>query len=235
MCLNGNKKIEEINEKIEDNVNQIVVAGKFKRPAKHFDLETLKGALDKCKDAPKLDVNSVMEATRRAARSLLKQNEAYAKGHTNSKEYDNMMIALTYVSNWGTDLDTAKNVSDAPKTYDEALERLKESCKVYVEEKDKQRRPFPTKLRYFRYEFAGAIDALADLTKENLKDVTLSEKEADSWNKYFETRGRSPIAKEQNKEQSKDQFVEQSKETVKEEKQVEEPVLEDDDIDFAFN
>lgn len=231
----NNKKIEEINEKIEDNANQIVVAGKFKRPAKHFDLATLKDALDKCNNAPKLDVNSVMEATRRAARSLLKQNEAYAKGHSNSKEFDNMMIALSYVSNWGTDLDTAKNVSDAPKTYDEALDRLKESCRVYVEEKDKQRRPFPTKLRYFRYEFAGAIDALADLTKENLKDITLSEKEADSWNKYFETRGRSPIAKEQNKEQSKDQFVEQNKETVKEEKQVEEPVLEDDDIDFAFN
>lgn len=235
----NNEKIEEINEKIKDNAEQILVAGKLKRPAKHFDLATLKDALDKCNDAPNLDMQSVMEATRSAARSLLKQNEAFAKGHTNSIEFNNMMIELSYVTNWGTDLDTAKNVPGAPKTYDEALDRLKESCRVYVEEKDKQRRPFPSKLRYFRYEFAGAIEALADLTKENLKDISMTEKEADSWNKYFATRGRSPIVKEQSKEQSidhsKDQFTEASKETVKEEKQVEEPVLEDDDIDFAFN
>ena len=120
----------------------------------------------------------------------------YAEGHKNSVEFDNMITAMTYVTNWGTKDDLSKLSKDAPKTYEEAVNQLKDSVAKYEKAKKDQRRWFPTKLRYLRLELAKAIDAYADTQKENMKDVTISKEVADSWDKFFENKGRGEVLEE---------------------------------------
>ena len=84
---------------------------------------------------------------------------------------------------------------DAPKTYDEAVTQLKDNIEKYVKAKKEQRRLFPTKLRYLRFQLANALDVYAEEQKENLKGITISKEEADSWNKFFENNGEANCMK----------------------------------------
>ena len=136
-----------------------------------------------------------------------------------------MMIKLSYIGNWRTKFDVTKDIPGAPKTLDEAYEQLKASCTKYIEAKDRQHRWFPSKLRYARYELARTLEALADFHKENQKDVIMDEKVVDSWNKYFESRGETPILTEEK--------TVQANPLEQEVKQVDDPNLEDDGLDLG--
>lgn len=195
----------------------------FQDPAANFQLDLLKKVLDeKCPDAPKLDLNSVISESQRTAVALLRQKDVYAKGHTNSKEFDNMIAALDIVANWGKENPALQGMKNPPKSYEEALDQLKASHKVYREAKDGQKRPFPSKRRRMRLQFADIIDVFVDKEKENLKDVIADEKVVESWNQYFESRAETPILKEQNKA------------PVKDTKQMEEPVFTTKELEFVI-
>lgn len=224
--LDANKnKIAELDMKTQENFKKIHITTVLRNPATYFDLEPLKKALDEGQKAPKIESKSVLEETRRAANILLKQQKLYADGHTNSKEFDDMMIKLSYIGNWRTKFDVTKDIPGAPKTLDEAYEQLKASCTKYIEAKDRQHRWFPSKLRYARYELARTLETLADFHKENQKDVIMDEKVVDSWNKYFESRGETPILTEEN--------TVQANPLEQEVKQVDDPNLEDDGLDLG--
>lgn len=119
--------------------------------------------------------------------------KTYAEGHKNSKEFDNMLIALTYVTNWGTKEALPTSISGAPKTYEEAVNQLKGIVEKYVKAKKDQRRLFPTRLRHLRFQLAKAMVVYANTQEKNIGDIAMSEEVADSWNKYFESKGETEI------------------------------------------
>lgn len=220
-------KKDEASNKYFDKENEVNWLLKLKDHKKHFTFDAHKVAIKKnCTNTPKLSekYSSAMISKQIAGQALLKMQEVHKGSHKNSTEFDNMITAMTYVTNWGTKDDMSKYVKDAPKTYQEAVVRLKESIKTYADAKNGQKRLFPSRLRYLRLEMAKVFDMYADTQLENAKDVKMDEKVADSWDKYFETKGKSEVLK----------FEENASEIGNnqlEEIQKKEPELEEDELD----
>ena len=188
------------------------VINKFMNPSDNFDTSKLKAALENGKNAPKLDVNAVLKSTQRAAEGLMKTTELYSDGHSNSKEFKAMVRDLSVVMNWGKENPVLDNMANPPKTVEQAFVNLKASSKKYLEEKDKQWRPNPSERRYMRKQLAENLSVIAEQSLECLDAVTISEKVAASWNKYFESGGKTRILEEKDLSRDENQLAETEKE-----------------------
>lgn len=193
------KVIEEEYFKNKNLYNKkIDIANKLMNMEENFNIPRYRQvAKEKCKNAPKLEYDEVMKKKQVAGQALLKRAKAYAGSHKNSVEFTKMITAMTHVTNWGTK--DAIESPDAPKTYEEAVTQLKDNIEKYVKAKKGQKRLFPTKLRYLRFQLAKALDEYAEEQKENLKDITISKEEADRWNMFFENNGEITISDEKDK------------------------------------
>ena len=208
----------EYDKKYSDLSKKVEHAKQMMDPKRYFEFDYHKDALNKnCPDAPKLDVKAVMEEKRVSGFDLYQMAEAYKGNHKDSPEFAAMKSSMAYVMNWGTDYAIPPTYPNAPKTFEEAITQLKENCKKYVDAKNDQKRPFPSKMRHLRFQIAKVFYMYADTQKESLKDFKTSEKVANSWNDYFASRGETPILDEENKD------------LVKENNQIKEPVLEKED------
>lgn len=201
----NSRKVRMTKNKIVGKNKLMEAANKFMNHAEYLGTAALETVLEKCKTMEKLDVNAVMQSTQNTAASLMKIAELYGENHKNSKEFTTMVRDLHIVMNWGKD-DTVKNsMANPPKTMEQALEKLKASSKKYLEEKDKQWRPNPSQRRYMHRQLAENIGILADQSLETLDAVNISEKEAASWNRYFESGGKTKILEEQKDTLNKDE------------------------------
>lgn len=234
---NYNVQIEKMKEQRKKLDAKRMAIGKLAQPEKNFGNSTYKKTVQKnCSNVPKLDEKAarkdVIEAAQRMAASLLKKQDMYAKGHDNSVEFNAMIMALKVVKEWGTKNDLTKTMENPPKTIEEALDQLKNSSQEYLAAKDRQKRLFPTKLRYMRKEYANGIGGFAEGTKERLNEVSMDEKVVESWNDYFKSNAEKPILTEEPKVKEETKAKEEPKNKSEEVKK-EAEVMEDED--FGLN
>ena len=215
---------------------KIAHAKQMIHPEWNFNFDKYKKALNKnCKDVPKLDLKALMEQKQVAGFALYQMTEEYKGNHNDSPEFAAMKASMAYVMNWGTDNAIPPTYPNAPKTFEEAITQLKENCKKYVEAKNDQKRPFPSKMRHLRFQIAKAFDMYADTQRESLKDFQMTEELADKWNKYFEVKTKEKDALEQKNELGipNVQTDIKKEEIYKDEFYKDEQVLEADEMTYA--
>ena len=193
----NSRKVRMIMNKVNGKKNLMEAAKKFMNHAEYCGTAALDAALEKANVMEKLDINAVMQSVQNTAASLMKMAELDGETHKNSKEFNTMVRDLKVVMNWGKD-DTLKNsMINPPHTMEQALEKLKASSKKYLEEKDKQWRPNPSQRRYMHKQLANNIGILAEQSLETLGAVNISQKTAESWNRYFKSGCKTEILEEQ--------------------------------------
>lgn len=113
---------------------------------------------------------AILDDVMRAGKHLYNQVGIRQGRHSNSKEFDEMILALDLVANWDTP-DTLKTLMLAGDTYrsmDTMLKLLKLTAQTYLDKKHEQFRPFPSAKRRARLAFAESLIEFVDEHLEKL-------------------------------------------------------------------
>lgn len=214
-----------------------------------------------CKDTFSIKPNQeykekeMVDSIKQQAAQWLKIEGLHAGNHKNSKEYDRMITAFKMVAEYPSSLNTPmytdkfKGVS-LPTRFDDLLAFTKEQAENYKKEKDKQWRPFPSRLRNHRNTMAEFMIGFAE---RGLKGFA-AQKELVELDYYIQTRGKSQgldkdelikdvmeaaglklperektsTDKNMTTQKETTETQKETKETQKEAKEIKEPELEDD-------
>lgn len=124
----------------------------------------------------KIKSDTIVDSIKEKASMLYEMCDLRSAGHTDSKEYTQMIAALDIVQGWNDPNASQewRNREGAPKTLNEALQQLGEASKSYLDAKNAQWRPFPSALRQSRRSLAESV---MDLAANSLGELKLPGKE----------------------------------------------------------
>ena len=249
---NLNKKIEEV-ERLQ------------RQGAKLGHYSQVKPLLDEftnaCKDTFSIKPNQeykekeMVDSIKQQAAQWLKIEGLHTGNHKNSIEYDRMITAFKMVAEYPSSLNTPMYTDkfkgvNLPTRFDDTLAFMKEQAENYKKAKDKQWRPFASRLRNHRNTMAKFMIGFAE---RSIKGMA-AQKELVELDYYIQTRGKSQgldkdelikdvmeaaglklperektsTDKNMTTQKETTETQKETKETQKEAKEIKEPELEDD-------
>lgn len=190
MVINRNihisrKRIADLTRKLEteNTPEKIAVQEQLEKEKQKYNnlMECWPELNDISKDAQNLikakPNGVILDDVMKTAVHLYDQTGIHQEGHTNSKEFDEMITALDLVAYWDSP-DTLKSLMLAGDTYrsmDTMLKLLKLTAQTYLDEKHLQFRPFPTARRQARLALA---ESLIEFVDEQLEKMDVRSKDA---------------------------------------------------------
>ena len=189
-------EIRNLDQKIEDKESLQKFGAKMGR---YNQVKPLVDDLKKaCKDTfsikPDLEYKEkeMVDSIKDQAAQWLKIEGLHAGNHKNSKEYDRMITAFKMVAEYPNSLNTPMYTDkfkgvNLPTRFDDLLAFTKEQAENYKKEKDKQWRPFLSRLRNHRNTMAEFMIGFAE---RGLKGFE-AQKELAELDYFIQTRGSS--------------------------------------------
>ena len=181
--LASRKKIVNLAEELEEAPESVEKLEELEREKQHLnDLVVCWPELNEigneAKELSKTKPNeAILNNVMDNAARLYTQIDVRQGRHTNSKEFDDMIMALYYVANWDSP-DTLKMLMDANDTWRDIgnmLKVLKLTAQTYLDEKNSQHRPFPSAMRQSRLALA---ESLIEFVDESLERMSVRSKDA---------------------------------------------------------
>lgn len=158
------------------------------KPAIENFAKTYRATFDKM---PSQEYTEMVPLIKNQAKEWLKVEGLHAGNHKNSKEYDRMIAAVKIVANFPGVLEEkdAKLFKEAelPGNIEQAVAFMKKQAENYQKEKDKQWRPFPSRMRTHRKNVAKFLIGFADKAQKGID----AQKEVVNLDQFLMTEGKS--------------------------------------------
>lgn len=140
---------------------------------------------------PSQEYTEMVPLIKNQAKEWLKVEGLHAGNHKNSKEYDRMIASVKIVANFPGVLEEkdAKLFKEAelPGNIEQAVAFMKKQAENYQKEKDKQWRPFPSRMRTHRKNVAKFLIGFADKAQKGID----AQKEVVNLDQFLLTEGKS--------------------------------------------
>jgi chromosome segregation ATPase len=212
------------------------------KPAIENFAKTYRATFDKM---PSQEYTEMVPLIQEQAKEWLKVEGMHAGDHKNSVEYARMIASVKIVANFPGSLDEKDEKlfkeAELPGNINQAVAFMKEQAENYQKAKDKQWRPFPSRMRTHRKNVAKFLIGFADKAQKGMD----AQKEVVELDQYLLTEGKSKgldltrdnlISKVMGDEKLEhprgrkqlDGIVVKKTDTLKEKTEIEAPELEDD-------